>query len=334
MGKIQFIARRLAGMDYRAMRERVARVSEKTGKSRAGVLLDMARCAVRYQAGYVDYDVFGMYALTSAQRATYITRGLNTMYVRRLNDAAYYEFFHHKHKFNETFGEYLGREWLYLPDNPDKLGEFTARHPVFIAKPDDGSCGIGVERVDALSFPDTEALRAWLGERKLDLVEEQIRQHPELSALYPGAVNTVRLVTILNGGLVHIVYGCLRMGSNGGVVDNFSSGGLLSPIDMAAGTLSFPAADMNGEVYDSHPDTGTVIKGFAAPRWAECLALVRETARKIPEVRYVGWDISVTPDGPVLVEGNHFPANDLFQLPAHTPDKIGMLPAYREAAGF
>ena len=37
------------------------------------------------------------------------------------------------------------------------------------------------------------------------------------------------------------------------------------------------------------------------------------------------------PDGPLLVEGSRFPEHDILQLPPpHVPDKIGMLPKFRE----
>ena len=57
----------------------------------------------------------------------------------------------------------------------------------------------------------------------------------------------------------------------------------------------------------------------------------KKAALVCPEVGYVGWDIAVTPDGPVLVEGNEFPGHCLYQLPPHTPDNYGVLPLFEKA---
>ena len=57
--------------------------------------------------------------------------------------------------------------------------------------------------------------------------------------------------------------------------------------------------------------------------------LVREAAQVVPQVGYVGWDVCFTPEGPCLVEGNQFPGHDIYQLPVHTPDKIGIMPRFR-----
>ena len=32
--------------------------------------------------------------------------------------------------------------------------------------------------------------------------------------------------------------------------------------------------------------------------------------------------------GPVFVEGNEFPGHDIYQLPLHVPEKIGMMPKF------
>ena len=47
-------------------------------------------------------------------------------------------------------------------------------------------------------------------------------------------------------------------------------------------------------------------------------------------MRYLGWDVCITPDGPVIVEGNDYPGYDFWQQPEHTPDRIGLWPTYQK----
>ena len=78
-----------------------------------------------------------------------------------------------------------------------------------------------------------------------------------------------------------------------------------------------------------NPATGAPIKGFTFPDWDRAVELVKSAAQVVPEVGYVGWDVCFTPEGPCLVEGNQFPGHDIYQLPVHTPDKIGIMPRFR-----
>jgi hypothetical protein len=57
--------------------------------------------------------------------------------------------------------------------------------------------------------------------------------------------------------------------------------------------------------------------------------MVKAAAVRVPQVGYVGWDVAFGVDGPMLVEGNNFPGHDIYQLPEHTPDKIGMMEKFR-----
>jgi len=59
--------------------------------------------------------------------------------------------------------------------------------------------------------------------------------------------------------------------------------------------------------------------------------LVVRAALKYPGTRYVGWDVAITPEGPVLIEGNDRPGTDLPQTFAHSDTGRGLVAAYEKA---
>lgn len=264
MANVKYLFQRVMNMNYKAMWEKMSSIHKKTGRSRRAIFRDMKDCAVKYGAGYMDYDLFEMYNLTPEQRDTYLTRGRNNALVVKYNDKAYTGQFDDKVQFNTLFGKYLHRDWVPVTgDNREQVMAFLAAHEVFMAKPSQGSCGWGIEKIRRTDYPSLDALYDYLVQRapKLEL-EEVLEQHPQVSAIYPGSINTVRMVTIRG---------------------------------------------KHGKVY-----------------------LASEAAQVIPQVGYVGWDVCFTPNGPCLVEGNPFPGHDIYQLPVHTPDKIGIMPRFRE----
>ena len=50
------------------------------------------------------------------------------------------------------------------------------------------------------------------------------------------------------------------------------------------------------------------------PMWDRVLEVVTEAAKKIPQIRYIGWDIAVTNDGVEFIEGNHAPYTGTFEI--------------------
>lgn len=334
MGKFKYLAQRVLNMNYKAMLDKINSIHQKTGKNRLSIFRDMKDCAVQYGAGYMDYDLFEMYDLTPDQRDTYLTRGRNNALVVKYNDKSHMEDLGDKIRFNTLFTPFLHRDWIPVTgNNRDEVLAFVHRHPQFMAKPSCGSCGWGIEKLSAAEFADEETLYAHLLEKAPQLeLEEVIVQHPAVAAIYPGSINTVRMVTVRGeSGRVYLITAMFRIG-NGKYVDNFNSGGMVAPMDPETGTVIDRALDKQKNLYDSHPATGTPIKGFTFPDWDKARTLVEQAAQVIPEVGYVGWDVCFTPDGPCLVEGNQFPGHDIYQLPVHTPDKIGIMPRFRAVA--
>ncbi len=326
MGNIRYMVRRMLDMNYKAMLDKISSVHKKTGRSRLAIFRDMKDCAVKYGAGYMDYDLFEMYDLTPEQRDTYLTRGRNNALVAKYNDKAYMDQLGDKIKFNTKFSDFLKRDWVAVTlDNREAVLSFLARHLTFMAKPANGSCGWGIEKLSVADYNSPEELWDYLVLQAPNLeLEEIIVQHPAVAAIYPGSINTVRMVTLKG----HLVTAMFRIG-NGKFVDNFNSGGMVAPMDPDTGTVIDRALDKQKNLYDIHPTTGTPIKGFTFPDWDRARALVAQAATVIPQVGYVGWDVCFTPEGPCLVEGNQFPGHDIYQLPVHTPDKIGIMPRFR-----
>lgn len=126
-------------------------------------------------------------------------------------------------------------------------------------------------------------------------------------------IQTVRLVTAKNEiGEISMYCGFLKMvGNPDTVVDNFhggQGGNMMATIDLDKGTIE-TATGFDSEVCKHvfptvHPHTQNTIVGFKLPFWHELTECSMALHAKIPGVRVIGWDIAITEDGPVVLEGN------------------------------
>ena len=239
-----------------------------------------------------------------------------------------------KNEFNEIFREYLKRDFIYpVTEKHDETIEWLKKHEVFFAKPNDGQCGKNIEKIKTSDWNnDLEKLYNHLVENKLYLLEEPVIQCEEMNKLNKSSVNTTRMVSVMNDkGEVTILATFVRIG-NGKCVDNFNSGGMTAKVDVETGIILEEAVNKNGELFENSPLTGTKIKGFQIPYWNEAKEMVKEAAKKSKHVRYVGWDVAMSINGPVLIEGNQFPGHDIYQVAEKIgPDDIGVLPMFEKA---
>lgn len=331
MPSIKYIARVVRGMKFDTLKHMTQVVKEKSGQSKARTLCSMAWCALRYGAGYYDYVMFGFYNMNGKQRDTYLTRVRNKKVCETMNDYSLAEEFDDKLRFNQRFAPFLHRKTLNGETaTVEELADFLQGQTCFFAKPNHGSCGQGVEKVYVADFENTEAILRYVHEKNLPILEHAIVQHPDMAKLHPSSVNSMRIVTDVVDGDVLIAYIIVKIGRGGGCCDNTGRGGMLCRVDEKTGKIRSVATDDYFNVFSAHPDTGVVFEGYQLPMVPEAIALAKKAALVLPQMRHVGWDVAITPDGPVIIEGNEYPGTDLCQLAPHYPEKCGLWPYYKK----
>ena len=331
MKRIVYIIKRIFTMDYKNLFEIIEQIHRESGISRIKLFFDILYCGMKFGAGFNDYKLYRFYELSDEQRSTYLNRTNNMQICRALNNPAYYHVVDDKVEFNELFAAFLKRDWLDMRKTSlEEFEEFCQKHEDMMIKPLNETGGKGVEKLYVKDYSSIKELYDLILSKKAYLIEEVVKQHPDISKLYPYSVNTYRILTIKTDDQVDVIYGILRLGNNGSVVDNHHAGGMSTPIDLETGKILYPASDLNLTLYDEHPMTHVKLVGYQLPYWPQAKQMVREAALLIPEIRYNGWDVAVGEDGPLLIEGNYLPGYDLMSLPGQNPDKIGLLPLYRK----
>jgi hypothetical protein len=197
-------------------------------------------------------------------------------------------------------------------------------------KPASGRGGRGAERWDRVSEGwylgaerqlSAEALAQHLQERAQRcaiLVQRRIDPHSQLGDLTSGALPTIRVTTCLSErGVPEVVSGVFRMAVGGNrTVDNLHAGGIAANVGLDDGILSSASnlgMDEKLGWLERHPDTKALIVGRPLPLWEETKALAMRAHRSFADRVLVGWDIAITDDGPVIVEGNSSPDLDILQ---------------------
>jgi Sugar-transfer associated ATP-grasp len=192
-----------------------------------------------------------------------------------------------------------------------------------IAKPVDGDVGVGIrafrrERGDFWEGKRLVGTSADLYDTLFDngafagfVLQLRVRNHPTIAAISGAStLQGARIITLVDRGRdVSVLAATHRIALVDGVVDNVHAGGSApTTVDIETGRLGklmVPRPDGFGqELLERHPHTGQQCEGVVLPYWADALELVRRAALAFAMVRTLGWDIALTPDGPLVMEAN------------------------------
>lgn len=302
-----------ADSDFNAQMKKALKSYPDRSVSKKKLYHDMLNEFVLSWVRPMEYAKFELFGKTREERNTYIPDYEEVSIFKRtagnniLPDSKFERYL--------MFKDFFRRDVLCISAgniiSNEEYESFISDKERVIVKPLKGTKGHGVSivKTDEISTIDKFTKR-FEGDH---LVEEVIEQGEELKQFHPNSVNTVRFVTGMNhSGEFRYIFALFRIGRGGSVVDNVSSGGLVTLIDMEKGEIATSAC-CGTEWFDTHPDTGVRFRGFQIPEWEALKLLVREMHLAHSGQRMFGFDMAWTTNGWDLVEVNPAPSFDSFQ---------------------
>lgn len=288
--------------------------------------LDVAYCWLAYGASLSDYVDYDFVSKNHFERKQFVTDRKRLNLWQKFNGDQFDEVFRNKYLTFKKFKRFYAREMVSFEvvDKAD-FRRFCAERKGLFLKPIDSCSGIGAKKV---ALNDTKSMDNLfeMYTRKSYIAETVIEQHDELAEFHCGSVNTIRINTVVTRHGVRILGAALRLGAGEDIVDNYTTGGLITAIDIESGVVFTQGRDVHLNWHVFHPDSKKQIIGFEIPGWSEVKQFSLALAEVIPQARFVGWDIALNKNcQPIMVEGN------IHSTFLQVADQVGKLNVYREA---
>ncbi len=250
---------------------------------------------------FSEYFGYRFWARSVKEKRTYMTRRHMFRFFDRYDPKEFRERIGNKALAEQYYGQFLKRDQFRYEQGHEAFLKFARKHSrVFIKK----AVGWGGEnaRIEDVSTPE-KADMVWNTLNSDYVIEPVIENCPELKTIHPDSLNTIKVVTLYLENGPEIQTALIRFG-NRTVVDNVHSGGMGAGVNVETGCIETDAVDKHFCRYAVHPVTNMPIKGVIIPEWDAVKNLALHAASVTPELRYASWDVAVTPDGPIMIEGN------------------------------
>ena len=312
------------------MKRHIEIISKNSGKSKMYIRFDIAKCFLLYGAGYTDYFRGDFIHLTREEKKTWATARRFYKLNAYLNDERYSVILQDKLIFNEMFHEYLKRDFISLrKSTPDDLRRFLRGKDVVFAKASTGEGGHGIRKLIVSEIGDVDALYRDLCAKGQYLIEEAIIQSDDLNEINPYVVNSFRVVTLYKDTGAKVISNAMRINQDDSDVIGCTNDLYFSLGE--DGRIDSNVIDDYANIYEEHPMTGKRFSEVRVKDVKKAFEMCEEAASRIPQVRYIGWDVAFSVNGPVLVEGNEYPGYGILQFYQLKGSRTGHL---KEVADF
>ncbi|MCQ2547958.1 MAG: hypothetical protein MJ145_03020 [Clostridia bacterium] len=292
-----------------------ARIMAETGWSRYKLTKDIKMARILHGQSPVNYMIMEAWKKSHMELCSY-ARAFDSKYVTKTyNKKSGLPILRQKDRFAKEFSPFLKRKFWLNEEGAsyESFLEFIDGLDLIFCKPVNLFGGRGTEKY-VLADEDPKALYDYFMSKPKYICEECIKQHDDLNKIYDGSINTLRIVAIRHEGQVKILDVLMRFG-NGGIVDNFSEGGMAVHVNKETGVIDSDAFDEAANSYEKHPISGIKFKGYQVPLWDKVLKLVEDATSYRDDVGFAGWDVAISNEDAMIVEGNNSPGFGLSQMP-------------------
>lgn len=291
------------------------RIARQQRCSTLRVYFDMLQSLVKYGASDYNYEWLEFWGRDDAYKDSFITWRRNFDIMFKFNTPHANQLFLDKVRWNKRFSKYVKRDWIYCKESTSAIiRQFLTEHKTVILKQIDGACGVGISKYESADILAREDLFISLVGGNY-ILEQLAVNCAEMQQFTPNSLNTIRVITCIdNEGKSHIIASILRIGNGVTHTDNFFTGGIASYVDSETGIVTTDGVNSRGERFVCHPVSNIKFKGFKISKWDEIRKLCLSLSKEVPEARFVGWDVVMTPGGLDILEGNIPPGEELPQL--------------------
>ncbi len=299
--------------NYKNFLEKLKDVALKEKKIYLFLIFDYIFLLLFRGFAFNDYLNYELYKKNIKERKAYVSVKDQDKFYELVSPSLYKESFSNKSKFMKLFKDYVKRDFIDKSNNINDLVKFLSNNEEIIVKPIDGLGGANITKLKSKNIKNIDLFYNEMVKNNY-LIEEVVKQHKSLSEFSKNSVNTIRIMTSNINNNPKIIFATLRVGNGKNYVDNFHQGGMAALINTETGILTSDAIDKNLNKYKYHPLSKKAFKGYKIPYFEEARELVLKASLVIPEIKVVGWDVAITPDGPVIIEGNRRAGFDIVQV--------------------
>ncbi|HVM77798.1 MAG TPA: sugar-transfer associated ATP-grasp domain-containing protein [Stellaceae bacterium] len=142
------------------------------------------------------------------------------------------------------------------------------------------------------------------------LFQRRVSPHRDVLSLCGDRLSTVRVLTVIRGGVPKILRACWKIPAGENAADNFwRSGNILARLDLETGrvTAALRGTGLGISEPSHHPDSSAPILGATVPSWRAVKETALGAAEVLPDLALIGWDIAPVDGGALLVECNQAP---------------------------